>query len=93
MKTLFRLPGYHYCGYGTGPGRGSPVNRLDRVCMRHDVAYRMATEALEIRRADERLRDDADALPGFAARLVGWTMRAKMAAENAGLLSRHTFWK
>ena len=93
MKPLFRLPGYHYCGYGTRPGRRRPVNRLDGVCMRHDVAYKIATEALDIRRADERLRDDADDLTGWAARLVGWTMRAKMVAEDAGLLRRDTFWK
>ncbi|WP_112182035.1 Parvovirus coat protein VP1-like protein [Paraliobacillus zengyii] len=32
-------PGYRYCGPGCS-GPGTPVNRLDAICIEHDACYR-----------------------------------------------------
>jgi len=81
----------------TGPGtdvlgrlrRGDlPVNDVDKVSMRHDVAFLNAKTAADVRKAD------LDAVNGFnhsnqdplVAKLASQAIKAKMALEDRGLL-------
>lgn len=58
------LPGYQYCGPGTKLKkrlkRGDPgINKLDKACRLHDMAYDMYPKSNDRRLADEMLMEKA----------------------------------
>jgi hypothetical protein len=61
LPIELHIPGYNYCGPGTKLdkrlGRGDkPVNRVDEVCMFHDIDYQTAgTDSAKIKAADQKM--------------------------------------
>ncbi|XP_071055111.1 uncharacterized protein [Onthophagus taurus] len=58
------LPGYQFCGPGTNLmkrlARGDPgINKLDRACKRHDLAYTQYTDLHNRHKADKVLAEEA----------------------------------
>ena len=90
----------------TGPGtriaerirRGDPPrNPTDAVSMRHDAAYGASTNSGQIRQADKKMlkslkklrKNKADSILNTGPAYAG--IRAKVAAEDFGLLSKNAF--
>jgi hypothetical protein len=90
LPCEFHLPGYQYCGPGTHVrerlSRGQRgINRLDRLCLQHDLAYAESASLSERHQADRELRAGAlqlvrevGWLERWAARLVAFLMRIKL---------------
>ncbi len=74
-----------------------PRNPVDVVSRRHDLEYGLATNSAAIRQADQRMlkslkkmkKNKSDSLINIAPAYAG--IRAKVAAEDYGLLSRSAF--
>jgi hypothetical protein len=93
LPCEIHLPGYQFCGPGTrlherlsSGQRG--INRLDRLCLQHDLAYAQSTDLSHRHQADYKLREAALALSRdrtvgrlewCGARFVALLMRIKLA--------------
>ena len=77
LPVELHIPGYNYCGPGTKLdqrlSRGDkPVNRVDEVCMFHDMDYQTAgTDSAKIKAADQKMLRRLDQIqnPTIAERL------------------------
>lgn len=92
------LPKYQYCGPGTKLAerlaRGDPgINKLDKLCKEHDIAYDTHKDSAERYRADKKLASEAmkrvfskDAKFGerAASLLVSTAMKAKTGLAKIG---------
>lgn len=64
LPVELHLPGYQYCGPGTDLkkrlARGDPgINRLDRACKQHDIAYSQNSDTASRAKADRDLAERA----------------------------------
>jgi len=64
LPTEIHVPGYQYCGPGTDLqtrlSRGDPgINKLDRACKEHDIAYANYKDSQNRARADRILAERA----------------------------------
>ena len=83
------LPGYNFCGLNTRLAerlkRGDqPKNRVDAICLQHDLDYHSATTSVDYERADLRMLHSLDTLENLTCceRLGRWicslSIRAKV---------------
>ena len=90
------LPGYSFCGPGTRldirlnpdgtPKQGEePVNRVDRACLRHDLAYARSDDLRSRQLADVELIHDINAIQGptLGERLGGFMTKTGMKGKIA----------
>ena len=81
----FHWPGYQYMGPGTKLkkrlARGDPgINRLDRLAKQHDIDYSKAKNLQDKWKADAKMIQEIDHLPGrktLTERIVKRIMQAK----------------
>lgn len=93
------IPGYQYCGPGTDLekrlARGDPgINKLDKACKDHDIAYATCNDSKSRRKADKDLvarafkrtySRDAKLNERAAALAVSTLMSTKMGLSKIGL--------
>lgn len=93
------IPGYQYCGPGTDLqkrlARGDPgINKLDKACKEHDIAYSKIQNSTDRRAADKTLvsralprifSQDSKLSERAAALLVSGLMGAKIGLSKIGL--------
>ena len=79
-------PGYYkYLGPGNPLDGATPVNRLDEVAMRHDMAYESATRRADILKADDEFIKETGNISFFdtpMASVANIAMRTKRGIEN-----------
>ena len=77
----FHWPGYQYMGPRTRLKRGDPgINRLDRIAKQHDIDYSHAKNLQDKWKADAKMINAIDKLPGsktLTERIVKRIMQAK----------------
>ncbi len=113
LFDLTKITGMNYCGPTTkiqeniagieGDNPVKPVNRVDQLCMLHDIQYTNITEEKDIRASDNILikevekllkRDDLSVFETLGAKAVKNAMRFKIFNEDkTGLLSKQQFAK
>ena len=84
------VPGYSYCGPGTRLAmrlkRGDKgINRLDRICKAHDIAYSKARNQSDYAKADVDMIKAIDNLPGkktLTERMVRRIIKTKKWLEH-----------
>jgi hypothetical protein len=64
---------------------------LDRIARDHDIDYSRADNIGDIWKADRRFINESDKLDGITANIANKAIRAKMAAEKAGVLDTAKF--
>ena len=47
---MVHIPGFNYCGPGTTSHNKPPRNRVDAICMEHDLAYARAKSNCEFKK-------------------------------------------
>ena len=67
LPIELHIPGYNYCGPGTKLKerleRGDqPINKVDTVCMKHDIAYSKAENNQDIKQADDEMIKELDTI-------------------------------
>ena len=78
------FPGYSYLGPGTTDMNAVPINALDEIARRHDLAYsRSNGDRDAIREADEAMVREIDEMTPEQNQTLGWTGHiAKRMARN-----------
>ncbi len=89
----------NYCGPGTQLRKrmklgDKPINSMDAICQKHDIAYDEAKTPADIRQADllmlGRMEKDKTIHP-IEKRVIGGLMRGKILGEQVGLLGPEAF--
>lgn len=106
FETKFGLKRAEYCGPGTQVAKRirlgiQPLNATDAVCQKHDIDYHRITvskasdeaKGIEVRKADLLMIKRLEPLSGMNASIPRTAIKAKMKAEDFGLLKRTAFVK
>ena len=61
------IPGYSYCGPGTKLDKrlkrgDKPINWVDEVCMKHDIAYSNSSNQNDIKEADKKMLSELESI-------------------------------
>ncbi len=93
-----------FCGPGTNVKERiklgiQPVNKTDSVCRTHDLDYTRITDSNkskeykgnEVRKADIKMVNSLKRVSGITSTIASAAIKAKMKAEDAGLLENTRF--
>ncbi len=91
----------NYCGPGTNLKKrladgDAPVNRTDKICQRHDIAYSNAKTPHDIRVADVQMLHALDNDPNVnfvEKKVIGGLIRGKVLGEDIGVFGPEFFTK